>query len=70
MSGDPIKLAVQALKLLLHSIPLGSKFNIVSFGSRHSLMFPQSVDYNEKNLLMAVTQLQTFQADYGGTEIL
>jgi von Willebrand factor A domain-containing protein 5 len=33
MEGAPIKLANQALKLFLHSLPLGCKFNVVSFGS-------------------------------------
>ena len=39
---------------MLHSLPLGSKFNIVSFGSRHELMFTQSVEYTEENLEYAV----------------
>ena len=55
---------------MLHSLPIGSKFNIVSFGSRYELMFKQSVEYNEENLEHAVNQLKTFGADFGGTEIL
>jgi hypothetical protein len=39
MSGSPIKLAVEALKLFLHSLPMGSKFNIVSYGSDFSTLF-------------------------------
>ncbi len=34
MDGKRIKLAIEALKLFLHSIPLGSKFNVYSFGSK------------------------------------
>lgn len=35
MTGDRISLAVEALKLFVHSIPYGSKFNIVSYGSNY-----------------------------------
>lgn len=47
MYGKPVKLAQDALKLFLHSLPEGSKFNIVAFGSRFVSTFQQSVDYNE-----------------------
>ena len=54
MSGEPIKLAVQALKLFLHSLPIGSKFNVISFGSNYEKLYPKSVVYNEVNLKSAV----------------
>ena len=47
MSGSPIKLAVEAVKLFLHSIPLGAKFNVVSYGSNYTKLFPTSVEYND-----------------------
>ena len=55
MSGSPIQLAVGALKLFLHSLPLGSKFNVVSFGTDFKKLFPNSVEYNEDNLKIAVS---------------
>lgn len=57
MGGQPIQLAVGALKLFLHSLPIGSKFNVVSFGSEFEKMFPESVDYNETNLKAAVSKI-------------
>jgi len=45
-----IKLARVALQLFLQSLPYGSKFNIVSYGSHHQVMFPQSVQYNDQTL--------------------
>lgn len=55
---------------MVQSLPFGSKFNIVSFGSRHDFMFESSVEYNEENLKKALEQLKQFSANYGGTEIL
>jgi hypothetical protein len=70
MYGSPIKLAVSALKLFLHSLPVGSKFNVVSFGTNFSKVYPKSVFYNEENLKIAVNEVSKFNADMGGTEIL
>ena len=70
MGGKPIALANEALLLFLHSLPIGSKFNIVSFGSEHEKMFLSSVDYNEQNLQYAEEEVKKFDADLGGTEIL
>ena len=35
-----MKLAVEALILFLHSLPIGSKFNVVSYGSDYVKLFP------------------------------
>lgn len=70
MSGQRIKLAVEALKLFIHSIPFGSKFNIVSYGSNYVKMFQKSVEYDEESLSKALKALETFYANMGGTEIL
>ena len=47
-----IKLARQALITFLQSLPVGSKFNICSYGTRHEFMFKQSrsVDYSDATL--------------------
>jgi hypothetical protein len=55
MDGNPIKLAVEALKLFLHSIPLGSKFNVYSFGSEFKKIFNEALDYNEGSLKNALS---------------
>jgi hypothetical protein len=70
MGGEPIKLAVEALKLFLHSLPIGSKFNVISFGSNFEKLFPESVEYNEENLNTAASKVSDFTADLGGTELL
>jgi uncharacterized protein with von Willebrand factor type A (vWA) domain len=70
MDGEPIQLASLALQVMVQSLPYGSKFNIVSFGSNHEFMFEQSVEYNEQNLHTAINKLKGFKANFGGTEIL
>jgi von Willebrand factor type A domain len=66
-----IKLARQALMLFLQSIEYGSLFNVCSYGSEHNFIFPDgSVEYNEENLQQAMDLIATFEADFGGTEIL
>ena len=47
---DTIKLARQALQLFLQSLPFGSTFQIVSYGTDFDYLFPdkRSVEYNDK----------------------
>ncbi|KAF1939498.1 von Willebrand domain-containing protein [Clathrospora elynae] len=70
MDGSRIDLAIQALKVFLKSLPIGVKFNICSFGSRHSFLWQKSVTYTQQTLDEAVRHAETFSANYGGTEML
>mmetsp|Transcript_26092 Transcript_26092/g.46343 ORF Transcript_26092/g.46343 Transcript_26092/m.46343 type:complete len:435 (+) Transcript_26092:2027-3331(+) len=69
MQGGAIETAKQAVQLFIKSLPERSLFNIVSFGSRHSLMFQESQPYSSDNIDNALDQLRKFRADLGGTEI-
>ena len=71
-SGNAVVLAQAALKIFLHSLPEGSKFNIVAFGSEYVSTFPKSVEYNEETLKMAledVGQYHDRNRSLGGTEV-
>ena len=70
MGGTSIREARNALQLCLRSLPSGSRFNIVGFGSTHRLLFPESRDYDDESLRIASEHVQTLQADLGGTAIL
>jgi hypothetical protein len=70
MSGTYMKLAIDSLKLFLHCLPIGCKFNVVSFGSKHTKLFSNSVDYREETLVLALSLIEGFKANMGGTEIL
>nr|XP_022326522.1 von Willebrand factor A domain-containing protein 5A-like isoform X3 [Crassostrea virginica] len=69
MDGDRIEKAKETLLLLLKSLPVNCIFNIVSFGSTYSFLFPTSQEYNEENLRKALDLQKTMEADMGGTEI-
>ncbi|CAG8629851.1 15003_t:CDS:2, partial [Acaulospora morrowiae] len=69
MNGEPIQKAAQTLQLLLRSLPEGCYFNVVSFGSHHDSLFPQSQLYSEVTLTRALDHAKSMEANYGGTEI-
>jgi len=69
-SGRKIPNLKSALQIFLKSLPVGVKFNICSFGSRHSFLFPKgSRSYDQDSLDQANRHVETFSANYGGTEM-
>ena len=68
--GGKIEILVSAMKVFLKSLPVGVRFNICSFGSRHDFLFPTSKTYDQATLTKALAHLDTFDANYGGTEML
>ncbi|KAL8940086.1 MAG: hypothetical protein Q9216_002995 [Gyalolechia sp. 2 TL-2023] len=60
---------IRALKVFLKSLPVGVKFNVCSFGSRHTFLWPKSQAYSRDSMNEALAHVETFSANYGGTEI-
>jgi hypothetical protein len=67
MSGTRIEKAKEALILFIKSLPQDTYFNILSFGSGSSRLFPNSVKYNDKEVNSAVKEVKRMSADMGGT---
>ncbi|KAL1953361.1 hypothetical protein VTO42DRAFT_2960 [Malbranchea cinnamomea] len=67
--GDKVDTLKSALRVFLKSIPVGIKFNICSFGSRHSFMWEKSRTYDESTLADALDYVAKIRADMGGTEM-
>ena len=70
MEGASINMAKEAAVFFLKSLSEGSFFNVVSFGSSYSKLFPTSVPVSSPNINQAISLLSTFTADMGGTSIL
>ncbi|CAI2375453.1 unnamed protein product [Moneuplotes crassus] len=69
MGGSRIKIAKDALKLFIQSLPSVSKFNIVGFGTRLDIMYPESVPYSKENIDDALAKIEMMKADLGGTNL-
>ncbi|KAM0244800.1 hypothetical protein ACHAP5_005923 [Fusarium lateritium] len=67
--GGQIPNLKAALEIFLKSLPVGVKFNICSFGSSFTFLWDRSQTYSQETLDKAVQHVQTFEANYGGTEI-
>ncbi|KAK1461925.1 vault protein inter-alpha-trypsin [Colletotrichum cuscutae] len=69
MEGNKMQDLKNALRVFMKSLPVGSMFNICSFGSRHDFLFPKSVVYDQNTMETAMRHIDTFSANYGGTQI-
>ncbi|KAF7373331.1 hypothetical protein MSAN_00542700 [Mycena sanguinolenta] len=71
MKGMRIEAAKKALVIMLRALPVpDSLFQIVSFGSRISSLWPEgSQPYNQATLEEATRHIDTMTANYSGTEI-
>ncbi|KAL6046730.1 von Willebrand factor A domain containing 5B1, variant 2 [Balamuthia mandrillaris] len=69
MSGELMSQAKSALQLFLRSLPEDCKFNIISFGSEYSTLFPESRSYDENTLQEASSHVDAMCANMGGTRL-
>jgi hypothetical protein len=69
MAGN-IPSLIDVMNVFLRSLPHNCSFNIASFGSSVSWLWPVSKVYNQDQLDIATQHVAAFQANFGGTEIL
>ena len=69
MSGNAIQLASNALKLFMQSIPEGSYFQIIGFGSNYKKYDEIPKEYNKENIEKSLKIVSDLSANLGGTEI-
>jgi Ca-activated chloride channel family protein len=70
MEGTSIEEVRNALGLCLRSLVPGCYFNIIGFGTKVDLLFPESRPYSETTLTEASAHISGMEANLGGTEIL
>ncbi|EPE34330.1 vWA-like protein [Glarea lozoyensis ATCC 20868] len=69
--SDKMQSLKSAMNFFLKGIPQGRKFNVWCFGSSCTSLWPQSVDYSERALQIAIDYVTfQFESDMGGTELL
>ena len=69
MSGNKIKIASQALILFLQSLPVGSYYQIIGFGSTYNLYDELPKEYNKNNINKSIKIIESLEANLGGTNI-
>jgi hypothetical protein len=67
--SDKVDTLKSALRVFLKSLPVGVFFNICSFGSSHSFLWPKSLLYTAESLQEALRFVDGVHANMGGTEI-
>ena len=70
MHGARVENMKKALAGFLDVLPVDSYFNVISFGSATERMFHTSQKTTKESIKAAKTQIKTFEANFGGTEIL
>lgn len=71
MAGGKMDMTIQSLLLFLQSLPINSKFEIISFGDRfyHLSHNKEGYIYGDDSLSEATTRIKRFKAELGGTNI-
>jgi hypothetical protein len=70
MDGERIRQARECLALFVRSLPEGSFFNVVRFGTRYVSLFENSVPYATNSVAEALNLAKEMPADLGATNIL
>ncbi|KAH9895436.1 von Willebrand factor type A domain-containing protein [Xylariomycetidae sp. FL2044] len=67
---NKMDMVIKAMTTMLKSLRVGVSFNICSFGSRFSFLWPRSMPYSEITMGEALDHVDVIRADFGGTEMI
>ena len=69
MSGKPIKLVIQTLKVFMQSLSKGSYYQLIGFGSEYRKYSPNPLLYTRENVNETLKQIEGLKGDMGGTNL-
>ena len=69
MSGSRITIASKALELFIQSLPAGSYYQIIGFGSDYKVYDDSPKEYNLDNIKQSLEMIKKLSANLGGTNI-
>ena len=69
MSGSRITIALKALELFIQSLPAGSYYQIIGFGSDYKVYDDSPKEYNLDNIKKSLEMIKKLSANLGGTNI-
>ena len=69
MSGSAINIVSKALELFLQSIPVGSYYQLIGFGSDFKKYDESPKSYTKENITNSIKIIKNLKADLGGTDI-
>ena len=69
MKGKAIKIACNALKIFLQSIPKNSYYQIIGFGTKYKKYNEKPVKYIKTNIERSLKKIDSLKADMRGTNI-
>ena len=69
MIGNPIKVASKAILLFLQSLPAGSYYQLIGFGSKFIKYDLEPNEYKQENISKSIETVEKLTANLGGTDI-
>ena len=69
MEGEPMEIVIKSLLLFLQSLPAGSYYQIIGFGSFFKKYDKWPREYTQKNIETSMKLIQSLKADFKGTNI-
>ena len=70
MSGKPIKLVIQTLKVFMQSLSKGSYYQLIGFGSDFKKYSSKPLAYTRENVSETIRQIEGLKGDMGGTYLV